>query len=230
MNPSSPAPSLSWSWRILQIADSAFPTGGFAHSAGLEAATALGEVSSPAALDTYVASHLWNSGHAAMPFVGAAHDRPADVQALCDWNDATLTNHVANRASRTQARAFLATCAQVFAEPYVVDLAGRARRRLGTPHLAPVFGAVLRTIGVSRPDTLALHLHLALRGIASAAVRLGAVGPLEAQRLQLRHSATLDAVLAECGELRPEDAATVAPLHEIYGATHDALYARLFQS
>jgi urease accessory protein len=230
MNPPLPTLSQSSSWRILQIADSAFPTGGFAHSAGLEAAMALGEVGTTAALDTYVASHLWNAGHGAIPFVGAAHDRPADVLALCAWFDATLTNHVANRASRTQARAFLATCAQVFAEPYVVDLAARARRREGAQHLAPVFGAVLYAIGVSRHDTLALHLHLALRGIASAAVRLGAVGPLEAQRLQLRHGATLDAVLAQCRELRPEDAAIVAPLHDIYGATHDALYARLFQS
>ncbi len=229
MNPPSPAP-LQPSWRILQIADSSFPTGGFAHSAGLEATMALGEVATAAALDTYVAAHLWNTGHAALPFVGAAHDRSADLPALCDWIDATLTNHVVNRASRTQGRAFLATCAQVFVEPYVVQLSDRARRREVTPHLAPVFGAVLCAIGVARRDTLALHLHLALRGIVSAAVRLGAVGPLEAQRLQLRHGATLDSVLAECSDLRPEDAATVAPLHDICGATHDALYARLFQS
>jgi urease accessory protein len=218
------------SWRILQIADSAFPTGGFAHSAGLEAAMAHGEAATPAALDTYVASHLWNAGHASMPFVAAAHDRPAEVAALCEWNDATLTSHVANRASRTQARAFLATCAQVFAEPAVVDLADRARRREHTAHVAPVFGAVLRALGVARGDTLALHLHLALRGLISAAIRLGAVGPLEAQRFHVRHGATLDAVLAQCSSLRPEDAATVAPLQDVFGATHDSLYARLFQS
>jgi urease accessory protein len=217
-------------WRILQIADSAFPTGGFAHSAGLEAALAHGEAATPEALDTFVASHLWNAGHASMPFVAAAHDRAADVRALCEWNDATLTNHVANRASRTQARAFLATCAQVFAEPALVDLADRIRRREHTAHIAPVFGAALRAVGVSRDDTLALHLHLGLRGITSAAVRLGAVGPLEAQRLQVRHGATLDAVLAGCQSLRPEEAATVAPLHDVFGATHDSLYARLFQS
>lgn len=217
-------------WRILQIADSGFPTGGFAHSAGLEAAIHLGEAATPAALDAYVRAHLWNAGHASMPFVAAAHDRPAEAEALCAWNDAMLTSHVANRASRTQARAFLGTCAQVFAEPAVAVLADRVRRRELSAHLAPVFGAVLRAVGVSRQDTLALHLHLALRGITSAAVRLGVAGPLEAQRLQVRHGGTLDAVLAECSALRVEQAASVAPLHDIFGATHDMLYARLFQS
>ena len=31
-------------WMVLQLADSAFPTGGFAHSAGLEAAAQAGEI------------------------------------------------------------------------------------------------------------------------------------------------------------------------------------------
>jgi urease accessory protein len=217
-------------WRILQIADSGFPTGGFAHSAGLEAAANLGHAASAEALDRFLGAHLWNVGHASLPFVGAAHDRPADVAALCAWNDATLTNHVANRASRTQGRAFLATCAEVFSEADIAALADQVRRRELTAHIAPVFGAVLRTLGIERGDTLALHLQLALRGLTSAAVRLGIVGPLEAQRLQVRHGATLDEVLARCEAIDPEHAANVAPLHDVFGATHDRLYARLFQS
>src|SRR6516164_9705594 len=95
-------------WRILQIADSGFPVGGFAHSAGLEAAAARGEAATPEALDAWLEAYLWNVGHASLPFVGAAYDRPSGTPSLCDWNDATLTSHVANRASRTQGRVFLA--------------------------------------------------------------------------------------------------------------------------
>ena len=69
-------------WRILQIADSAFPTGGFAHSGGLEAALHLGEASTPDRLDAYVQVSLWNTGTAWLPFVAGAYDAPHDVRAL----------------------------------------------------------------------------------------------------------------------------------------------------
>jgi urease accessory protein len=69
-----------------------------------------------------------------------------------------------------------------------------------------------------------------LRAILSAAVRLGVVGPHEAQRIQDRHGPTLDRVLAACARLRASEAANVAPVVDVVAATHDRLYARLFQS
>jgi urease accessory protein len=137
---------------------------------------------------------------------------------------------VANRASRTQGRTFLATASQVFETPRIAALAALARARETPAHLAPMFGAALASLGVARGEALGLYLYLALRGVVSAAVRLGVVGPLEAQRLQRRHGATLDAVLAACAGLGPADAVVVAPVLDIMGATHDRLYARLFQS
>jgi urease accessory protein len=217
-------------WRVLQIADSAFPAGAFAHSAGLEAAIQWGEACSADRLDAYVRIQLWNVGNASLPFVAAAYDRAQDVWAIDARIDAFLTSHVANRASRTQGRAFVATCARVFDEPPLASLAARARTRAVMAHFAPLFGASLRVLAIERRDALAMHLYLALRGLASAAIRLGVVGPHEAQRLQERHAATLDVVLAECASLRESDAATTAPLVDVFGATHDRLYARLFQS
>jgi urease accessory protein len=217
-------------WRVIQLADSAFPAGGFAHSAGLEAASHLGEARSAARLDGFVRAHLWNVGTAALPFVGAAHDSPHDVWKLDAKVDVFLTHHVANRASRTQGRALASTCARVFDDPFLAALASGARARDATAHHAPVFGAALAAIGIGRRETLALHMYLALRGVASAAVRLGLLGPLEAQRVQERHGATLDHVLGECSALGPDDASSSAPLLDVLGATHDRLYARLFQS
>ena len=54
---------------VLQLADSAFPTGGFAHSAGLEAAAQLGEIEGPAGLRAFAEEALWQAGCAA-PLAG----------------------------------------------------------------------------------------------------------------------------------------------------------------
>jgi urease accessory protein len=217
-------------WQLLQIADSAFPTGGFAHSGGLEAAVQHGRARTSADLGAYVGEHLWNVGRASLPFVTAAFDGPGEVWALDAWSDAAITSHVANRASRTQGRTFLATCARIFDEPPVTAMAARARARQVPAHLGPVFGATLAALGAARREAQALFLYVAVRGVTSAAVRLGLVGPHEAQRLQRGHGPTLDAVLAACAGLAPGDAATASPLLDIMGATHDRLYARLFQS
>ncbi len=137
---------------------------------------------------------------------------------------------MANRASRTQGRAFVATCARVFDDPFIASVAAGARAREVAAHFAPLFGAVLAALAVGRREALGLHMYLALRGVSSAAVRLGIIGPHEAQRLQERHAATLDAVIVACGSLGTDDAAASAPVLDVLGATHDRLYARLFQS
>jgi urease accessory protein len=218
------------SWRFLQIADSAFPAGGFAHSAGLEAAVSLGVVTRPEELEAYVLSLLWNTGHAALPFVAAAHDVPADLAALDARAESLILNHVANRASRVQGRAFVSTCQRVFGGDALDAIARAVRQRALAAHLAPAFGAVLSILGVGRADALALHLYSALRGVTSAAVRLGAVGPLEAQRLSARLGPAMDTIVAACGELSPSAAAAAAPVLDVVGAYHDHLPARLFQS
>jgi urease accessory protein len=216
-------------WQVLQVVDSSFPTGGFAHSGGLEAAVQHGVVRSTDELRRFVVQHLWNAGAAVLPFVGAAHDSPEAVGSVDALFDATLINHVANRASRTQGRAFYSTCEAVFAGA-IAEMA-RAVRSAGSPaHLAPAFGACMRILGAERRETLSLFLFLSLRGATSAAVRLGAMGPLEAQRMQSGHGATIDAVVSRCEHVPADESATVSPLLDVVGALHDRLYSRLFQS
>ncbi|WP_394848786.1 urease accessory protein UreF [Pendulispora brunnea] len=216
-------------WLVWQLADSAFPAGGFAHSGGLEATWQLGAVRD---FEAYLDPSLWQTGSLALPFVRAAC-AGRDLVELDALSDATLSNHVANRASRAQGRAFWATARDVFDENDAVRaLAERLRghsMRLSM-HYAPVFGVTLGALGLDAREACSVYLHTALRGILSAAVRLGIVGPLEAQRLQAARADLLERVLASCADLQPEDAAQTFPLADACSALHDGLYARLFQS
>lgn len=211
-------------WLLLQLSDSAFPTGGFAHSGGLEAAVQARLVSTERDVWRWLGDATWGIGWSALPFVSAAFARPiAEVDAACD---AFLTGAVANRASRTQGRAFVETCARVFPHEEIAALRAEARALPG--HHAPLFGAVARGLGASADEARRVFLHLSLRGLSSAAVRLGVVGPHLAQRMCFDLHDTLERVAHECAELSAEDAAWTAPLQELFGGTHDRLYSRLF--
>jgi len=212
-------------WLVWQLADSAFPCGGFAHSGGLEAAWQQGEIDG---VEHFVRQGITQSGHGALPLVGAAHERTADLADLDARCDAFLSNSVANRASRIQGVAFLMAAERAF--PSVQTLAASARDQRLAMHHAPLFGAVCRVIGVDRRTTQALFLQIACRGVLSAAVRLGIIGSNAAQRLQADLAPHLRDTLERCEHLSPGQLSQTAPLIDLWQSMHDRAYSRLFQS
>lgn len=221
--PAAPAPTDGGSDALLlwQLADSAFPTGSFGHSGGLEAAVQMGAVPGPSELEAYLHAALVQCGHSSLLLAIAAHtdpDRLPDLDALAD---AFLINHVANRASRLQGQTFRAA----------------AERCLGvslpeTPwnHQAPVFGGATRRLHLPLETAARLYLFLQLRCWISAAIRLGIIGPLHAQTLQHDFAPTLEQVLAASLQRSIDDLTQTSPLLELWQGTHDRLYSRLFQS
>lgn len=218
------------SWLLLQLADSALPTGGFAHSSGLEAAAQAGHVKTSNDLRRFVVEALWQAGQGALPLTTAAFDRPDRLAELAAQSDAMLVSHVANRASRAQGRGLLDATGRAFPKAEIAAVRARVAQGDLAPHAAPLLGAIGAWLGLSRDESQRLSLHLALRSLLSAAVRLGLVGPFESQAIQREMHGTLDDVLAACGGLGGEAVAQTSPIAEVFAMTHDRLYTRLFQS
>ena len=215
-------------WLTWQIVDSAFPTGLFAHSGGLESAWQHGEIPDAAALRGFLDASILQCGHAVLPLVNAAYTAPERLAEIDRRADAFLLNPVANRASRVQGRTLLATAARVWPSPALTALAARANHTLA--HVAPLWGAVFQALGVALPTAQRMALFGASRGILSAAVRLGIAGSYEAQRLQSACAPLLEQVAGRCTALTLDDLAQTAPLLDLLQAGHDRLYSRLFQS
>lgn len=211
-------------WLVWQLVDSAFPSGGFAHSGGLEAAWQHGEVRDAGDLASFAESYLWQIVSSMIPFVTAGHDAPGQIDEINFRCEACLTNHVANRASRLQGRAFLNSAARIYGK--VVNFA-----TVCDPcHFAPAFGAVTRALSLSRSAAAQLFLFQSLRAVVAAAVRLGIVGPMEAQSMQHRMAPRAREMLAATEDRGIEDVASTAPILEIWQGSQDRLYSRLFQT
>ncbi len=212
---------------IWQLADSAFPSGGFAHSGGLEAARQAGLVDA-ASFPPWLEMQIVQVARGALPFVLAAHRAPSTFLAIDADCDAFLTNHVANRASRAQGQALADTAARTLGVAEVAQFRDQARR--SAMHLPVVFGVVCRLVQIPIGQAASLYLFIALRGCVSAAVRLGIVGPMEGQAIQARLLPTAQTWAEAALGGNCDDAAQTAPLSDMLLASHDRLYSRLFQS
>jgi urease accessory protein len=222
--PSSPVPeALVW-----QLVDSAFPTGAFAHSLGLESAWHHGEVESRDDLRRFTEATILQAATGSLPLVNAAHHEP---ERLAEWdalNDAFLTNAVANRASRVQGRTLAASAARVWPSPALQAIQARCPSLFA--HAAPMAGVVFAALGVPLATTQRLVLYGAARGVLSAAVRLGIIGSYDAQRLQAECAGWSSQVLLRYRDSGPADLAQSAPIVDVLQGAHDRLYSRLFQS
>jgi urease accessory protein len=216
-------------WLLWQLADSAFPTGGFAHSGGLEAAWQHGELRNRVELKSFIEASVNQFGHGSLPFMLAAYDEPEKLSELDGLCDCFTSNHVANRASRLQGQALLASAERIFALPELQKL----RQSPAEPpyfHLGPVFGVVVSCLGLARRRAAELFFFLHLRGLIASAVRLGIMGPMEAQTIQFQSAPRVEEILNRCENISVDDIAQTAPLLEIWQGGQDRLYSRLFQS
>lgn len=217
------------SYTIWQLIDSAFPTGGFAHSSGIEAMVQVGCITASGglseALDDIIAQWSTQSG----PLTAAAFDYPEQLLELDRWCDALLAgNAVAAKASTAQGTALLMAARNV--DPALADLQ-TAFRQANTPgHLAIVFGAVCKHLKIDRHTCLEMAGFSVVRSALSAAIRLNIIGPLAAQRVQQACQPQLQQAITTASTLPWQECASSRPLVELRHAHHNRLYSRLFQS
>ncbi len=217
-------------WLLWQLIDSAFPVGAFAHSGGLEAAVQLGEVKDATQVRAFVAAAVQSSANLLGPVVVEVVRSPERYVPTDALLDVLLRNPVANKASRSQGQAMLATAQDVWGCQMLGDARAGLRRNEWFGHLPVAFGLVCASLHLDDLSAIDAFLFSQMRSILSAAVRLGVAGSREAQRLQVELSVERPTLLRIALSTPLDRAAQTSPLIELLQAQHDRLYSRLFVS
>jgi urease accessory protein len=209
---------------LLLLADGRLPSGGHAHSGGLEPQITAGRVRDVDGLAGFLRGKLATGGLVSAAFAAAAC---ADVTRSAELDaglDARTPSPALRKASRAQGRALLRAGRAM----WPVVAAGRE------PHQPVALGALASAAGLTPADAAIAAAHGLVTGSASAAVRLLGLDPYAVHALLARLAPECDRIAAEATARSgdPVDAlpAAGAPLLDI-GAEHHATWeVRLFAS
>ncbi|MCW6507450.1 urease accessory protein UreF [Lichenifustis flavocetrariae] len=184
---------------LLQYGDSAYPAGGFAFSWGIEGLAADGLLENARDLDDFVWEHLtlrWNSMDRVL--LDRAY-RAGDIAAIAAIDrdaEAATPSAPMREGSRRAGRALLGVSVRLggaLSVAYRTCLADAPH--LG--HLPVVQAVVYRDAGLAPQAAELVSGWTLVHGLVSAAVRLGVIGHVEAQRALQSARAVLAELLAE---------------------------------
>lgn len=216
---------------LLVLSDGRFPSGGHAHSGGLEPVAALGGVVDVDSLGAFLRGRLLTAGLVGAAVAAAAATLRHDWVVLDAEATARMASPAVREASRRQGRQLLRTAAAAWPGP-VLD--GLARACPGGAHHAVVLGATAAAGGLGPGEAAVSACYSAVSGPATAAVRLLGLDPLAVNALLADLSADVDDVAAAAaafaGGPPAELPCTSAPMLDIAAEAHADWEVRLFAS
>ena len=211
---------------LLVLADGRLPTGGHAHSGGLEAACARGGIADLTDLEAYLRGRLATAGLVAAGFAAAACRDPDRWPELEAEMDARTPSAALRKASRAQGRALIRAGRALWTVP----------SGLAEAHHAVALGLVASAAGLS-PDQAALAAaYGSVAGPASAAVKLLSLDPYPVHALLARLADACEQTARGACEQTAGDAvarglpAASAPLLDLDAEDHATWEVRLFAS
>lgn len=223
---------MSTSAVLLLLADSRFPTGAHAHSAGVEASHARRDVADLVDLEAFLAGRLLTTAPVDAAFAAAAADPDADL--------VTLDHELMIRTPSARLRAVSRTLGRQLLRPAERAWPAGRYSALRAVHadgpMQPIaLGAVAAAACLGGRDAALCSLHHLVGTVTTAAVRLMGLDPYEVHALSARVAPQLDTLAAVAAEqaatLPPHDLpATTSVLADILAEHHATWEVRLFAS
>ena len=228
----SPAALLS----LLHFADTAFPTGGYAHSFGLERYCQEAVVRDVDGLERFLLAQLEGAAGPcdATAAVGAAraiaHDDVDACRRLDETIDAMKPVREFREGSRQMGRQTLRVSAALTGDARLGAYLEAVNAGVAPGHHAPAFGMAAGILGWDAEATATSFLYSTTALLVGAALRLLPIGQMAGQQVLWRLHPVIARVAREAAARDPADLWAFAPGLDIAGMLHARLETRLFRS
>lgn len=222
--------------RLLQFADGLFPTGGHAHSFGLETYVADGRVTDRVTLEDFLRGFLEGGAGPADAVIVVEAGRRAhreDLTGLLALDaelDAMRTASELREASRQMGRQTLRMARTLVDLPFLLRFAALAESGETPAHHPIVFGLIGGALGWAARDAATAYLQASATTIVQAALRLMPIGQTDGQQALWAMGATIGRLATIAAETEASDLWSFTPGQEIAAMQHARLDARLFRS
>lgn len=219
---------------LLQLSDSAFPTGSFSHSLGLETLVEGGRVSGAtqleAVLEDFLGALATSDCVVVWSLFGQA-DSIAEVVALDHALSATkLTRE--SRAASTATGSSLLEAATAFAldDPALWELTSAVREGSAPGNLAVAYGAVCRPLGISATAAVSSYLYTAAATLVAVGQKLIPLGQRAAQGVLYHLHGAIAGAVRRSQSGSAADLFSFAPVTDIASMAHERQRVRLYIS
>ncbi|MEO0519760.1 MAG: urease accessory UreF family protein [Cyanobacteria bacterium P01_A01_bin.116] len=250
-------PSLAQQFVLMQLADSFFPSGAYTLSHGLESLVQSGRIADAKGVEQFVQLLLCNKV-GSTDLVALAHAHTASVNmasangALTESSAGTAADDLSgsvsaiaaidNRlyaqtpiektriAQRQSGRALLMVAGKTWPHPQLEAVSRQtAQGRMNCLHPV-VFAVVAQVAGLSQQAALVAFTHGFVTGLLGAAIRLGAIGHLDAQQIRLSLAIDMANICQRAPAIALDDMWSCTPLIDIAQMQQAKLSRRLFSS
>lgn len=221
---------------LFQMADSAFPVGGFAYSYGMESAVKHGFFADQDALREYLITFSDQLISFDFAFVCSAYQlgfinpSPKNILGLIQDYEAMLLNPPIQKANCVIGKNWMRICKQLSNSSSIDELEMTLVKNQIAYEFPVIFGLSMQSLKIPLSQILNLFFYMSLRDQISAMIRLGVAGPVRAHMELHSLMKIFKLKIENYKPVSHQEAFKSAYLMEIAQLKHEKVYSKLFQN